>query len=35
MDLGEFPVTVTTLDLAQPWSELTVCLLRDLGLGPA
>jgi 5-methylcytosine-specific restriction enzyme subunit McrC len=28
--LGEFPVTVTTLDLARPWSELTDSLLRDL-----
>ena len=33
--LGDFPVTVTTLDLAQPWSELTGGLLRDLEIAPA
>jgi hypothetical protein len=28
--LGEFPVTVTTLDLSQPWASLTEALRRDL-----
>jgi hypothetical protein len=33
--LGDFPVTVTTLDLTQPWSEMTGGLLRDLDIAPA
>ncbi len=30
--LGEFPVTVTTLDLSQPWASLTQALRADLAV---